>query len=308
MAEKKRDYYEVLGVSRDADEAELKKAYRKTAKKYHPDLHPDDKEAEAKFKEANEAYAVLSDPEKRKRYDQFGHAGVDGQGFDPSDFGFGGFGDLGDIFSDLFGAGFGGRTSSRANGPVRGRDLRYRMDLEFMEAAFGTSKTINVSLDDTCETCKGSGAKPGTEVKTCGRCHGTGEVSERQQSVFGMMMTTRPCPECHGKGKIITEPCPSCGGRGRKRRNKSLTVNIPAGIDTGESLTLRGEGEPGLNGGPNGNIYLEIRVKPHEVLRREGSNTFVTVPVTFAQAALGAEIEIPTIDGPQKYKIGRAHV
>ncbi|NCC83625.1 MAG: molecular chaperone DnaJ [Clostridia bacterium] len=297
----KRDYYEVLGVAKNATEEELKKAYRKTAKKFHPDLNPDNAEAEAKFKEANEAYAVLSDPEKRQRYDQFGHAGVDQQGFDPS--GFGGFEDLGDIFSQFFGGGFGGRGASRQNAPTRGQDIRYRITLDFMEAAFGTKKVINVSLEDTCETCNGSGAKPGTDVKTCGRCHGSGQVQERQQSIFGTVMTSRACPECQGSGKIITEKCTSCNGRGRKQRSKSLTVNIPAGIDNGESLTLRGEGEPGYNGGPNGNIYLVIQIKPHDVLRREGYNTFCTVPVTFAQAALGAEIEIPTIDGPQHYEL-----
>ncbi len=298
----KRDYYEVLGVSKTTSDEELKKAYRKTAKKYHPDLNPDNAEAEAKFKEANEAYAVLSDPDKRKRYDQYGHAGVDGQGFDTS--GFGGFSDdLGDIFSQFFGGGFGGRSQNRANQPTRGQDLRYRIQLDFMEAAFGTKKTINITLDDTCETCHGSGAKPGTEVTTCQTCHGSGQVFETQQSIFGTVQTARPCQTCQGTGKIIKEKCQTCGGKGTKRKSKSLTVNIPAGIDTGESLTLRGEGEPGTNGGPRGNVYLEILIKPHEVLRRDRYNTYCDVPVTFGQAALGAEIEIPTVDGPQKYQL-----
>ncbi len=304
MAEK-RDYYEVLGVKRDASDDDLKKAYRKTAKKYHPDLNPDNKEAEAKFKEANEAYAVLSDPEKRKRYNQFGHAGVDGQGFDTS--GFGGFADdLGDIFSQFFGGGFGGGfggRQSRANSPTRGQDMRYRIQLDFMEAVFGTKKDINITLDDTCETCDGSGAKPGTEVTTCQTCNGTGQVFEAQQSIFGMVQTSRSCQSCQGTGKIIKEKCSTCNGRGRKRRTKNLTVNIPAGINTGEMLTLRGEGEPGTNGGPNGNVYLEIQIRPHPVLRREGYHTYTTIPITFAQAALGGEIEIPTVDGPQKYDL-----
>lgn len=297
----KRDYYEVLGVSKGASDEELKKAYRKLAKKYHPDLNPNDKVAEAKFKEANEAYAVLSDGEKRKRYDQFGHGGVDGQGFDTS--GFSGFDDLGDIFSQFFGGGFTSRTQNRATQATRGRDIRYGLTLEFMEAAFGVSKNISVSLEDTCDTCSGSGAKPGTEVKTCARCHGTGQVQSREQSIFGMVMTQTVCPDCMGTGKKIVEPCTSCNGKGRKRRTKNLTVKIPAGIDQNEALTIQGEGEPGRNGGPNGNIYVEIRVKAHPVLKRERYNTFVNIPVTFAQAALGAEIEIPTIDGPQKYQL-----
>lgn len=297
----KRDYYEVLGVSKGATEAELKKAYRIQAKKYHPDLNPDDKEAEAKFKEANEAYAVLSDPEQRQRYDQFGHSGVGGQGFDTS--GFGGFEDLGDIFGDLFGFGGFGGTRGRSNRPMRGRDIAYRLTLDFMEAVFGTTKTIEVQLDDTCSTCDGNGAKPGTEVKTCGRCNGTGHVQTQQQTIFGTMMSQSTCPECSGAGKIIEEACPTCNGRGRERKKKSLDVTIPAGINQGEALTIRGQGEPGVNGGPKGNIYVEISVRPHEVLRREGNNTFVTVPVTFAQAALGGVIQIPTVDGNVEYTL-----
>lgn len=304
MAEK-RDYYEVLGVGKNATDDELKKAYRKLAKKYHPDLNPDDKVAEAKFKELNEAYAVLSDPEKRQRYDQFGHASVDGQGFDPSSFS--GFDGFGDIFEDLFG-GFGGFGGSRSRGrhnnrPMKGRDIHYRLDLEFMEAAFGTTKTIQVRLEDNCHTCNGSGAKPGTSPKTCPRCHGSGVIQTQQQTILGTMMSQTTCPECHGKGTIIEEPCETCHGTGRETKTKSLNVNVPAGINTGEALTLRGEGEPGVNGGPRGDIYIQINVKPHEVLRREGNNTFVTVPVTFGQAALGATIEIPTIDGPVEYHL-----
>ena len=304
MAEK-RDYYEVLGVGKNATDDALKKAYRKLAKKYHPDLNPDDKVAEAKFKELNEAYAVLSDPEKRQRYDQFGHAGVDGQGFDPS--GFSGFDGFGDIFEDLFG-GFGGFGGSRSRGrynnrPMKGRDIHYRLDLEFMEAAFGTTKTIQVRLEDNCHTCNGSGAKPGTSPKTCPRCHGSGVVQTQQQTILGTMMSQTTCPECHGKGTIIEDPCESCHGTGREQKTKSLNVTVPAGINTGEALTLRGEGEPGINGGPKGDIFIQVNVRPHEVLRREGNNTFVTVPVTFGQAALGATIEIPTIDGPVEYQL-----
>ncbi len=300
MAEK-RDYYEVLGVGKQATDDELKKAYRKTAKKYHPDLNPDNPEAEAKFKEVNEAYAVLSDPDKRKRYDQYGHAGVDGQGFDTS--GFGGFSDdLGDIFSQFFGGGFGGRSQTR-NSPTRGQDIRYRIQLEFMEAVFGAKKSINITIDDTCETCNGTGAKPGTEVKTCQTCHGSGQVYETQQSIFGTVQTARTCPTCQGTGQIIEQKCQTCGGKGTRRKTKNLTVTIPAGIDNGESLTLRGEGEPGQNGGPRGNVYLEVQIKPHDVFRRERYNTYCEVPVTFAQAALGAEIEIPTVDGPVKYQL-----
>lgn len=295
----KRDYYEILGVSKGASDDELKKAYRKQAKKYHPDLNPDNKEAEAKFKEANEAYAVLSDPDKRRRYDQFGHGGVDGQGFDTS--GFSGFEDLSDLFGDLFG--FGGGSRSRAKRPMRGRDITYRITLEFMEAVFGTEKTIEVTLSDICSTCNGDGAKPGTSHRTCGRCHGSGTIQTQQQTLFGTMMSQTTCPECNGAGTIIDEKCTTCHGSGRERKTKSLNIKVPAGINNGEALTLRGEGEPGVNGGPRGNIYVEVHVKRHEILRREGYNTYVTIPITFAQAALGGTIEIPTVDGNVSYEL-----
>ena len=303
MAEK-RDYYEVLGVAKSATAEDIKKAYRKQAKQYHPDLHPNDKEAEAKFKEVNEAYSVLSDDQKRKQYDTFGHAGADGQGFG----GFGGFGgqgfdiDLDDIFSSFFGGGFGG-GQRRQSGPQRGADLKYRMNLEFMEAAFGTEKTIDITKNESCGVCNGSGAEPGTSVETCPTCHGSGTVQERHQSLFGTVMTTKTCQNCHGKGKVIKEPCSNCHGAGRERRSKKLKVKVPAGINEGEALTLRGEGEAGINQGPYGDLYVEISVRPHAVFTRRGYNTYAEIPITFPQAALGGEIEVPTIDGPVKYDL-----
>ncbi|MDD2578735.1 MAG: molecular chaperone DnaJ [Eubacteriales bacterium] len=303
MAEK-RDYYEVLGVSKSAADDELKKAYRKQAKQYHPDLNPGDKEAEAKFKEANEAYAVLSDPEKRRVYDQYGHAGVDGQGFG----GFGGAGfdiDLEDLFGSFFGGGFGGfgGGSRRQRGPKRGANLRYRMNLEFMEAAFGVEREIKIRKEDLCDSCQGTGTADGEKPETCSTCHGSGQVNQQQQTMFGTVMTSRPCPTCGGSGTIIKNPCSSCGGRGRRQTTKTLRVNIPAGINEGEMLTVRGEGEPGTLGGPYGDLYIEVHLKPHSVFQRNGNQTFCEVPVTFAQLALGAEIEIPTIDGNQTYTL-----
>lgn len=297
----KRDYYEVLGVSKNASEDELKKAYRKLAKKYHPDLNPGDKEAESKFKEANEAYAVLSDAEKRKNYDQYGHAGVDGQGFG----GFGGAGfdiDLDDLFGSFFGGGFGG-SRQRRNGPQRGANLKYRMNLDFMEAAFGVEREISIKKEDLCDTCHGTGTKDGSAPDQCSTCHGTGQVNQRQQTMFGAVMTSRPCPTCGGKGTVVKDPCNSCGGNGRVQKTKSLSVKVPAGINEGEMLTARGEGEPGSNGGPYGDLYIEIHIRPHPVFTREGYHTYCEVPITFAQAAIGAEIEVPTIDGPYKHSL-----
>lgn len=303
MAEK-RDYYEVLGVSKSATDDEMKKAYRKQAKKYHPDLNPGDKEAEAKFKEANEAYAVLSDPEKRRIYDQYGHAGVDGQGFG----GFGGAGfdiDLEDLFGSFFGGGFGGfgGGSRRQRGPKRGANLRYRMNLEFMEAAFGVEREIKIRKEDLCDHCQGTGTADGEKPETCSTCHGSGQVNQQQQTMFGTVMTSRPCPSCGGTGTVIKNPCPVCNGRGRRQTTKTLRVNIPAGINEGEMLTVRGEGEPGTLGGPYGDLYIEVHLKSHPVFQRNGNQTFCEVPVTFTQLALGAEIEIPTIDGNQSYTL-----
>jgi len=295
----KRDYYEVLGVQRTAAEDDLKKAYRKLAKKYHPDMNPGDKEAESRFKEANEAYAVLSDPEKRAKYDQYGHAGMDGQGFgfDPSGLNI----DLEDIFGSFFG-GF-GQSSRRRQGPQRGANLKYRMGLDFLEAAFGVEKDITITKEDLCEACRGSGSRDGSTPVPCGACHGTGQVSSRQQTLFGNVMTSRPCPSCGGTGSQIQDPCPECRGSGRKNRSKKLRIKVPAGINDGEMLTMRNEGEPGARGGPPGDLYVEIHIRPHPVFQRQGYDTYCEVPVTFAQAALGGDIEVPTIDGPSTYSL-----
>ncbi|MBO4496044.1 MAG: molecular chaperone DnaJ [Clostridiales bacterium] len=295
MAEQKRDYYEVLGVNKGVSDEELKKAYRKMAKQYHPDLHPGDKEAEAKFKECNEAYAVLSDADKRRQYDQFGHAGVDGQGFS----GFNGTAvDLGDIFGSFFGGAFGG-GGRRNNGPQRGADLKYNMSLEFMEAAFGVDKTITINKEDICGVCKGSGAAAGSNPETCPTCRGSGRIQQQTQTLFGMTMVTRDCPACNGRGTVIKNPCPNCRGRGRAVVKKELKVHIPAGVDTGDMLPISGEGEPGTRGGPYGTLYIQFRVKPHPILQRQGNNTYCEVPITFTQAALGSDVNVVTIDGEQ---------
>ncbi len=296
-----RDYYEVLGVDKGASDDEIKKAFRQQAKKYHPDLHPGDQEAEAKFKEINEAYSILSDPDKKSKYDQFGHAGVDPNGFG----GGGGYGaydvDLGDLFSSIFGGGFGGGSSRKRNGPSRGSDLKYRMSLEFMEAAFGLERDIQITKEDLCKACGGSGAQPGTTPETCPTCRGAGRVQQQTQTLFGMTMVTKTCPTCSGRGTVIKTPCTQCRGRGRMKTSKMLHVKIPAGVDTGDLLPIRGEGEPGTNGGPYGDLYIEFRVKNHDVFKRDGINTFCDVPITYAQAALGGEIEVPTIYGKEKF-------
>jgi len=302
MAEK-RDYYEVLGVSRDASDEEIKKAYRKLAKKYHPDINPGDKEAEAKFKEVNEAYEVLSDPQKRARYDQFGHAGTDPNGFGAG--GFGGFGDFdmggfSDIFETFFG-GFGGST--RRNGPQKGRDIRHSISIAFEEAAFGVEKEINVMKMENCTHCGGSGAKPGTSPVMCSKCKGTGQVQYTQRTAFGQFVNVRTCDACNGEGKVITNPCNVCHGRGTVRKSKKLKVKIPAGIDDGQTISLRGEGEPGKRGGPPGDLFITVNVRPHPLFQRQGMDIICEVPITFAQAALGAELEVPTLDGKVKYTI-----
>lgn len=296
----KRDYYDVLGVARTATDEELKKAYRKLAKQYHPDLNPGNKDAEARFKEANEAYAVLSDQEKRRVYDQYGHAGVDGQGFG----GFNGAGfdiDLEDLFGSFFG-GFGG-GSRRRSGPQRGANLKYRMNLEFMEAAFGVERQITINKEDHCDACHGTGTRDGSAPERCATCHGTGQVNQRQQTMFGTVMTARPCPNCGGKGTFVKDPCPSCSGRGRRQKSKQLSVRVPAGINEGEMLTMRGEGEPGSQGGPYGDLYIEVHIRPHPVFQRDGNNTYCEIPITFPQAALGCELEVPTIDGPHVFQL-----
>ena len=306
MAEQKRDYYEVLGVQKGATDAEIKKAYRKMAKENHPDLHPGDKDAEARFKEINEAYEVLSDSEKKARYDQFGFAGVDpsyggggyGGGFDGSF----DFGDLGDIFGSFFGGGFGGGGRARS-GPQRGESLRTRLTITFEEAAFGCEKEVSIDRVEQCETCKGTGAAPGTSPETCPACGGSGQVQQRRQTPMGVFATTGPCPRCGGTGKIIASPCKDCGGSGQVRRRKTLKVTIPAGIDNGQIISLRGQGSAGKNGGPAGDLQIVITVQPHQLFRRDGADVYCDAPITFTQAVLGGDLEIPTIDGKVSYTL-----
>ena len=310
MAEQKRDYYEVLGVSRSASEDEIKKAYRKLAKQYHPDLNPGNAEAERKFKEVNEAYEVLSDSNKKARYDQFGFAGVDpnyaaGAG---GGGGFGGFtdfdfGDLGDIFGSFFGGGFGGGARSSRNGPQRGESIRVGVTVSFEEAAFGCEKEVTVDRVDQCPTCKGSGCESGTTPEVCSQCGGTGTVQQRRQTPMGVFATTTTCPKCGGRGKIIHSPCKDCGGTGQQRKRRTIQVNIPAGIDNGQTISLRGQGSAGKNGGPAGDLLITVTVRPHQLFRREGNDVLCEAPITFTQAVLGGEMEIPTIDGKVKYDI-----
>lgn len=301
----KRDYYEVLGVNKGASGDEIKKAFRKMSKKYHPDLNPGDKAAEENFKEVNEAYQVLSDDEKRQRYDQFGHAGVDGSaGFGGA--GFGGFdmGDIGDIFGDIFGGfgGFGGGRQRR-NAPRRGSDLTEYISISFMEAAFGCKKKINITKTETCEECHGSGAKKGTQPVTCSQCNGSGQVQQRRQTMFGFSNVITECPTCKGKGKIIKEACSACRGTGNVRKNKTVEVNIPAGIDNDQVMRIGGAGNSGVNGGPAGDLQLVIRVKPDEIFRRDGYDVNVTFPISFVQAAMGAKLQVPTIHGVVEYDL-----
>ena len=307
MAEEKRDYYDVLGVDKSVSDDELKKAYRKAAKKYHPDLNPGDAEAEKKFKEVNEAYEILSDSEKRARYDQFGHAGVD-PNFGAGGGGFGGgfsgdFGDLGDIFSSIFGGGFGGGRRANPNAPRRGNDTSATVNLAFEEAAKGCKKTVKVTKIDTCETCHGSGCKAGTSAKTCPACHGSGQVTTAQRTPFGVMQTQQVCNQCHGSGKIIDNPCTVCAGKGRIRHTVEKAVDIPAGIDDGQVINLRGGGDAGVNGGPAGDLRLNVNVRPHPIFEREGYDVFCEIPITLTQAALGAEITVPTLDGKVKFTV-----
>lgn len=306
MAEK-RDYYEVLGVERGADDATLKKAYRKLAKKYHPDMNPGDQEAEQKFKEATEAYGILSDPEKRRTYDQYGHAAFENGGAGQGG-GFGGFdfngADMGDIFGDIFGDLFGGGRSRRANnGPMRGANLRAVVHITFQEAVFGCEKELELTLKDTCSTCHGTGAKPGTSPETCSKCHGTGQVTYTQQSMFGMVRNVQTCPDCNGTGKIIKEKCTDCRGTGFTASRKKIQVSIPAGIDDGQSIRIREKGEPGTNGGPRGDLLVEVQVARHPIFQRQDMNIFSTAPITYAQAALGGKIRINTVDGDVEYEV-----
>ena len=307
MAEQKRDYYEVLGVSRGASEDEIKKAYKKMARKYHPDLNPGDKTAEEKFKEVNEAYEVLSDADKKARYDQYGHAGVDpnfgaggfGGGFDGSF----DFGDLGDIFGSFFGGGFGGGRRTNPNAPQRGESIRMSIAISFEEAAFGCEKAVTVERYETCDTCHGNGCAPGTSPEVCPDCHGTGTVQVRRQTPMGVFATSSPCPKCGGKGRIIHQPCKDCRGSGMVRKKKTIQASIPAGIDNGQTISIRGQGNAGKNGGPAGDLLITITVRPHELFRREGTSVLCEAPITFTQAVLGAELEIPTIDSKVKYTL-----
>ena len=303
MAEK-RDYYETLGVSKGASDDEIKKAYRREAKKCHPDLHPGDKEAEARFKEINEAYGVLSDAEKKARYDQYGHAGVDpNYGADGGGFGggFDGF-DFGDIFSDIFG-GFGGGGARRRNSPVRGRDTRQVIDITFEEAAFGCKKKLTLTQQEKCHTCGGSGAKPGTQPVTCKKCGGSGQVRTQTRTPLGYMTNVTTCPDCHGTGSIVSDPCRDCHGTGKVRKTKTIEIDIPAGIDNGQTMQLAGKGEPGERGGPSGDLLITVRVKPHQMFRREGYDVYIDLPITFVDAAIGATVKVPTLDGLVEYDI-----
>ncbi len=304
MAEQKRDYYEVLGVDKNADDATIKKAYRQLAKKYHPDMNPGDAEAEKKFKEASEAYAVLSDPEKKRQYDQFGHAAFDGgMGGGAGGFDFSGM-DMGDIFGDIFGDFFGGgRRRSADNGPRKGANLRAVVRISFEEAAFGCEKEIEITLKDDCTTCHTTGAKPGTTPETCTKCGGKGKVVYTQQSFLGMVQNVQTCPDCGGTGKIIKEKCPDCHGTGYIANRKKIKVKIPAGIDNGQSVRIRDKGEPGTNGGPRGDLLVEVNVSRHPIFQRQDMNIYSTAPISFAQAALGGEVRISTIDGDILYDV-----
>lgn len=293
----KRDYYEVLGVSKDASKQDIRKAYRKLARKYHPDVSKEDN-AQEKFIEAKEAYEVLGDEQKRAQYDQFGHAGTQGQGFGAGGGaqGFSGFEDIFDMF-------FGGGRRSDPNAPRQGADLQYTLVLDFEEAIFGKEASISIPKEENCETCKGSGAKPGTSVNTCSHCHGTGQLNIEQNTPFGTVVNRRVCNYCNGTGKIIPEKCSTCGGKGKVKKRSKINVTIPAGIDEGQQIRMSGKGDPGTNGGPPGDLYVVVQVKPHDYFKREGDNIYCELPLTFAQAALGDEVEIPTVHGKIKLKI-----
>ncbi|MEG0779679.1 MAG: molecular chaperone DnaJ [Oscillospiraceae bacterium] len=305
MAEQKRDYYEVLGVAKGASDADIKKAYRKLAKEYHPDLNPDDKAAETRFKEVGEAYEVLSDGDKKARYDQFGFAGVDpnmggggygdAQGFD--------FGDLGDLFGSFFGGGFGGGRRQNPNAPQRGESIRMSVTISFEEAAFGCEKAVTLDRTETCEDCHGNGCAPGSTPEVCPDCHGAGVVQTRRQTPMGVFASTSPCTRCNGTGKLIHQPCKGCHGVGYQKKRKTIQASIPAGIDNGQTISIRGQGDAGRNGGQAGDLLITVTVRPHEIFRREGTSVLCEAPITFTQAVLGAELEIPTIDGKVKYDL-----
>ena len=303
----KRDYYEVLGLQKGASDNDIKKAFRKMAMKYHPDKNPGDKVAEEKFKEINEAYAVLSDPEKKEKYDRFGHAGVDpNSGFGGGAGGFGGFGGFEDIF-DMFGGAFGGfgggSRGRRNNGPRKGSDLQKAVTITFEEAAFGTKKEIRLNKYVKCKTCGGSGAAPGTSKKSCPKCGGTGEIRTAQRTPLWTFQSVSPCPDCNGTGEINETPCPDCGGSGKTRDNVTISVNIPAGVDNDSVIPIKGQGEPGVNGGPDGDLYIVINVEPHKIFERRGQDLWLEIPITFDQAALGDDIIVPTLEGKVSYKV-----
>ena len=303
----KRDYYEVLGLQKGASDSDIKKAFRKMAMKYHPDKNPGDKEAEEKFKEINEAYAVLSDPEKKEKYDRFGHAGVDPNAGFGGGGGFGGFGGFEDIF-DMFGGAFGGfggggSGRSRRNGPRKGSDLQKAVTIDFKEAAFGTKKQIKINKFVKCKTCDGTGAAPGTSKKTCPKCGGTGEIRTAQRTPLGTFQSVSPCPDCNGTGEINETPCRDCGGSGRVKDNVTISINIPAGVDHDSVIPIKGQGEPGINGGPDGDLYIVINVKPHKLFERRGQDLWLEIPITFDQAALGDDIVVPTLEEKVSYKV-----
>lgn len=297
----KRDYYEVLGVPKTASEAEIKKGFRQLAKKYHPDMHPGDKECEEKFKEAQEAYAVLSDPEKRKQYDQFGHAAFDGSG-GAGGFDFSGM-DMGDIFGDIFGDFFGGRSSSRRNGPMKGSNVRLSIRISFEEAVFGCTKELEFNYKETCSTCNGNGAKPGTTPETCTQCNGSGKIVRQRQSLFGVVQDVSTCPSCSGSGKIVKEKCPNCHGSGYVSKKVKKTIDIPAGIDNGQCVRIRDYGELGINGGPRGDLIVEVIVSSNVNFERQDVNIFSKASISYAIAALGGDIRIKTVDGDIIYTV-----
>ena len=307
MAEKKRDYYEILGIKKGASQDEIKSAFRKKAMEYHPDRNPDDKAAEAKFKEVNEAYEVLSDPQKKERYDRFGHAGVDpNAGFGGGGFGGGFGGGLEDIFGDLFGSMFGGAggfSQSRRNAPQKGADLQKNLRITFEEAAFGTKKNIVLNKMTTCDACDGSGAEKGSSKVTCPNCNGTGEIRSTQRTPFGQFTNIQTCSRCGGTGQVIENPCSKCSGSGTIRKKVTISVDIPAGVDNDSVISIKGQGEPGRNGGPNGDLYVVISVEPHKLFKRKGSDLWLEMPITFDQAALGAELVVPTLKEKVSYKI-----
>lgn len=305
----KRDYYEVLGLQKGASDDEIKKAFRKMAMKYHPDRNPGDKDAEEKFKEVNEAYSILSDPDKKDKYDRFGHAGVDpNAGFGGAGFGgfggAGGFEDIFDMFGGMFGGGFGGGAGTRRrNGPMKGRDLQKAVTITFEEAAFGVKKQIKLNKYVECETCHGSGAAPGTSKKTCPHCNGSGQVYTTQRTPLGQFQSVSPCQHCGGTGEIIETPCQTCGGTGKVRKDVTISVDIPAGVDNDSVVSIRGQGEPGTNGGPAGDLYIVVSVKPHKLFKRRGNDLYLDIPITFAQAALGDDITVPTLTEKVTYKV-----